>query len=120
MKPINVTQGVFQVGGPEISAPEDCCVYLVDLGRPLLIDTGSGREPRQLIYNLEKVGYSPQDISLVILTHCHIDHVGGAPFLTERYSLPLAIHELDAPAVEKGDARLCTEMSLFSAMAPLR
>jgi glyoxylase-like metal-dependent hydrolase (beta-lactamase superfamily II) len=88
-----------------MTSPEDCHIYLVDMGRPILIDAGFGRDPRKLVRNLEILEYSPKDISLLVLTHCHIDHVGGAPFLAEKYSLPLAIHELDAQAVELGDSR---------------
>ncbi len=105
MEPFKVTEGVFMVGGPEITGPDDCCVYLVDLGRPILIDAGAGNSVRRLVDNLEGMGYSPRDIALLVLTHCHIDHVGGAPYLNEKYGIPLAAHELDASPLEKGDAR---------------
>ena len=105
MKPFKVTEGVFQVGGPDMTAPEDCCFFLVDMGRPILIDTGAGGDRRRFLNNIEDLGYSPRDIKLVVLTHCHIDHVGGAVFLADKYKIPLAIHELDAPPVEEGDTR---------------
>jgi glyoxylase-like metal-dependent hydrolase (beta-lactamase superfamily II) len=104
-KPFKITEGVFQVGGPDMTAPEDCCFYLVDMGRPVLIDAGAGVAPRKLRENLRGLGYAPQDIKLVVLTHCHIDHVGGALQLAEKYKLPLAIHESDAQPVEQGDDR---------------
>ena len=105
MKPVKITEGVYQVGGPGMTAPEDCCVYLVDMGKPVLIDAGAGDSVDMIIRNLEDLGYRPRDISTVVLTHCHIDHVGGAPVLAEKYGLPLAIHEMDAAAVEGGDPR---------------
>jgi glyoxylase-like metal-dependent hydrolase (beta-lactamase superfamily II) len=105
LRPFKITEGVYQVGGPDMTAPEDCCSFLVDAGRPVLIDTGAGTAPRKLVKNLEGLGYSPGDIKLVVLTHCHIDHVGGAPYLVEKYRLPLAIHELDAAPLEEGDSR---------------
>jgi glyoxylase-like metal-dependent hydrolase (beta-lactamase superfamily II) len=103
---IKVSEGVYQVGGPELTSPEDCCVYLIDLGRPILIDTGSGTDVQRLVRNIESLGYSPSQLSLIVLTHCHIDHVGGLPYFEKRFKIPAAIHELDAAAVEEGDTRL--------------
>jgi len=105
MDPFKIVEGVYQVGGPDMTAPEDCCFFLVDTGYPVLIDTGAGGAPRKLVRNLDKLGYSPKDIKLIVLTHCHIDHIGGAAFLSEKYRLPIAIHSLDAQAVEEGDIR---------------
>lgn len=30
VKPFKICDGLYQIGGPEITAPEDCCVYLLD------------------------------------------------------------------------------------------
>lgn len=103
MEPFKVTEGVYQVGGPEMTAPEDCCVYLVDLGAPTLIDAGSGADVEGLRDNLEKVGYPPASLKALVLTHAHIDHAGGAPWFVEKYKLPVYMHELDAPVLERGD-----------------
>jgi len=117
MATIKVTEGVYQIGGPELTSPEDCCVYLVDLGRPILIDTGSGMDVKRLVRNLESLEYYVKGISLIVLTHCHIDHIGGLPYLESRYGLPAAIHELDAAAVEQGDSRL-TAANLYGTKFP--
>lgn len=103
MEPFEITPGVFQVGGPDMTASEDAAVYLVDLGIPMLIDTGSGANTKGLLRNIMTVGYLPKDISLVILTHAHIDHIGGASFLKEKYDMRLAMHELDVQAIETAD-----------------
>lgn len=120
MKAQKITEGVFQVGGPQLTSPDDCCFYLVDTGRPILVDAGAGTEPRKLVANLESLGYSPRDIELVVLTHCHIDHIGGAAHLAQRYSLPMAIHELDAAPVEEGDSRRTAATWYGVDFAPLK
>lgn len=105
MRPEKITEGVYIVGGPEITSPDDCCVYLVDLGRPILVDAGAGRSAPLLARNLEEIGYSARDLSLLVLTHCHIDHVGGAGYFMEKYGVRLAAHELDAQPLREGDKR---------------
>jgi glyoxylase-like metal-dependent hydrolase (beta-lactamase superfamily II) len=60
----------------------DCNVLLVDTGtKKILIDTGSGNfngdTAGKLIANLQQVQIKPTDITDVILTHAHSDHVGG-------------------------------------------
>lgn len=60
----------------------DCNVLLVDTGQnKVLIDTGSGllngATVGKLIENLQQVQIKPSDITAVILTHAHGDHVGG-------------------------------------------
>ncbi len=103
MKPFQVAPGVYQVGGPDLTSGNDCCVYLVDHGYPVLIDAGAGTSIRSLLDNIREVGYDPAALKAVIITHCHIDHVGGAPYFAEELGLPLIMHELDAPVVEEGD-----------------
>ncbi len=98
-----ITEGVFRVGGGDLTSDEDCFVYLVNLGKPILIDTGAGRSIRKLAENLEELEVGPDNLSLVVLTHCHIDHVGGAHFFWDRFGIPLAAHQLDASTLEKGD-----------------
>ncbi len=95
--------GVYLVASPQITAPEDCCVYLVNLGDLILIDTGCGKSASAILENVESLGFSSKDISAVIATHCHIDHIGGIPPLRKRTGCHVIAHELDAPAIETGD-----------------
>lgn len=55
---------------------------VIDTGADLvLIDTGSGEAAGPnaglLVENLQGAGIAPEDISVVVLTHGHADHVGG-------------------------------------------
>ncbi len=95
--------GVYLVASPQITAPEDCCVYLVNLGDLILIDTGCGGSASAILENVESLGFNSKDISAVIATHCHIDHVGGIPPLRKRIGCHVIAHELDAKAIETGD-----------------
>lgn len=69
----------------------------------VLIDTGSGfgHSNQHLQDGLQQVctqyGYALdfQDLTHILITHGHIDHIGGLHFIRERSGALLGIHELD-------------------------
>lgn len=65
-----------------------------------LVDTGAGDNKDYLFSKLKENNVEPEDIELIINTHCHFDHIGG------NYLFPdakVAIHESDAVSVKNGD-----------------
>jgi glyoxylase-like metal-dependent hydrolase (beta-lactamase superfamily II) len=72
-------------------------------GELVMIDAGAGRSSRILQKNIEEEGLNPKAISTLILTHCHIDHIGSAPYFRDNFGCKIVIHDLDADAVEEGD-----------------
>lgn len=105
MKTEEIVSGVYVVGGASITQAEDAAVYLIDFaGSLVLIDCGAGRSASQIVRNIEMLGLDPVQLTHLILTHCHIDHIGSAPFFRERYGAKIIIHEEDARAFETGDS----------------
>lgn len=104
MKAEKISEGVWLVGGPNVSHSEDATVFVVELGVKLvMIDSGAGRSAARILKNIKEAGLDPLQVEGLILTHCHIDHIGGAPFFRKELGCSLYIHELDAAAVERGD-----------------
>ena len=64
----------------------------------LLIDTGwsTPEALSALGSGLSQLGYSPKDVTRVLLTHLHADHCGLAGTLQRRYGTEVGIHRLDA------------------------
>jgi glyoxylase-like metal-dependent hydrolase (beta-lactamase superfamily II) len=104
MRPQEVHEGVYIVGSPELTVPEDCYVYLIDLGDLVMIDVGAGRSIAAILENVASLEMSHKNIAAVVATHCHIDHIGGIPELRKRTGIQVIAHELDATAMEAGDA----------------
>jgi len=117
-------KGVHRVAGPDLTDSRDCNVYLIDMAEPVLIDSGFGMALDETIANIEASGVLPSSIAAIILTHCHIDHMGGASSLRERLGARLYMHELDADIVERGDDRLtaafCFEVEFHPLMIDVR
>ena len=110
--------GIYLIGGPGITAADDAAIYLIDFaGTLVLIDSGAGKSASQIVRNVEMLGFNPANISDLILTHCHIDHIGSAPFFKKQYQTKILIHELDAKAVETGDS-LKTAANWYSTTFP--
>ncbi len=103
MQAYEIIKDIFMVGGPEITDGRDGCVYFLGLEAPILIDTGAGWSVDQITKNIKKLGFDPRALKTVLLTHCHIDHIGGVPEIKRRFGSRIHIHELDAPPAENGD-----------------
>ncbi|MEM6711725.1 MAG: MBL fold metallo-hydrolase [Pseudomonadota bacterium] len=43
----------------------------------VLFDTGSGGDDGQLVEVMAEAGYAPDDVTIVVVTHMHPDHIGG-------------------------------------------
>ncbi len=75
----------------------DSNYYLVG---DILVDTGTGHNEDYLISQLEKHNVKREDITLIINTHCHFDHVGGNHFFEDA---KIAIHKLDAVSLKNNN-----------------
>lgn len=94
---------VYQVGGNNLSRPEDCCVYFLESnGEGAVIDCGAGASADRILENISSGGFALDMIRYIIVTHGHIDHIGGLWAMNDRLSAQVAAHELELPAVEDG------------------
>ena len=103
-KSFEVFNGIFCVGGPELSHPQDALAYLV-MGQEssALIDAGSGKGSIAIWENISSLGQEPQQLTYLVLTHAHVDHIGGAAFIKEKTGCRIVAHQGDQEATESGD-----------------
>ncbi|WP_139172850.1 MBL fold metallo-hydrolase [Marinobacter sp. AC-23] len=87
--------------------------FLLEVGdRIVLVDTGAGEQfgpgiGGNLLDSLDAVGFSPDDVTDVLITHAHSDHVGGSSKMDKSYSpTPQSI--------------LVSRISIFSWIAKMR
>ena len=65
----------------------------------IIIDPGcySDEEKETLVNYVEKTGLTPK---MLLNTHCHLDHVFGNKFISEKYGLTLQIHANEKVVLE--------------------
>lgn len=68
----------------------------------ILIDTGHSKTVEHFSEAMAKLGKSPSDISLIVLTHTHFDHAGGARAIKDLTAAPLAVHREEADNLRRG------------------
>lgn len=79
MSVTEVTKGVWRAGTRWVNW------YFVDAGVEgcVLVDAGLPKYHKALAKSLNELGKRPSDVTAVVLTHGHVDHVGMAPYLAE-------------------------------------
>lgn len=70
-------------------------MFLVAEQSLTLIDTGFGGSMPAVFEFIRKLGRKPEEISLVILTHNHLDHTGGLEELRNLATVKVAAHRKD-------------------------
>jgi hydroxyacylglutathione hydrolase len=72
-----------------------------------LVDTGFENTPVDYVFSLiRELGRRPEEINYVVNTHRDGDHVLGNNVIKDRTKAKIAIHELEAEAVETADIEL--------------
>ena len=83
--------------------------FFIDAPEPAIVDTGIASSPAEgMVPALEKLGRRIEDVRWILLTHGHIDHVGGAHALWELTGrrAKVVIHEADAPLLRSRRAHV--------------
>jgi glyoxylase-like metal-dependent hydrolase (beta-lactamase superfamily II) len=83
----------------------DCNVFIFE---DIIIDTGTGENREYILNSIKEAGLDVEDLSLIVNTHNHYDHIGGNRYL----DLEVAMHQDDALALEMGDD-MATAASMF-------
>ena len=115
-------ENVYRVADSELTHHYDSSAYLVMGDAPALVDCGSGKAHNKLLGVLASLGARPENIAVVLGTHCHYDHIAGIERLRkENPALPLALHEADAAPVETADSeRTCAGWFFGERISPQR
>ena len=63
------------------------CTLVTDGRANILIDAGISM--RRIAAGLRRAGIPPEDLTAVLVTHEHSDHISGLPMLTKHFDIPV-------------------------------
>lgn len=76
--------------------------YLLIGDQTIIVDTGDPGFSRQILNALQAHDLKRSDVSMIFLTHGHIDHFGSVYELKRQLDVPVAIHRTDVPYLLDG------------------
>lgn len=71
-------------------------VLIEDDGELTLVDSGYPRDRALLEAAVRRLGRQPADLSAMLLTHAHVDHLGSAQWLRQTFGVPVHCHTGEA------------------------
>lgn len=91
IKPFQIYRNLYYVGDSWV------CAYLIDTGEGLLlIDSGNCGAVAVLIHTIWEAGFNPADVKWLVISHGHVDHIGGANFFKRMFGTKIYLGAPDA------------------------
>ena len=95
-------------------------VYVLVGDTLTLIDTGLPHNTKKILsYITETLKRKPEDVSTIILTHAHIDHIGNVAELHDVTGAKIAAHQADANFMEKKQTMPPSKSLMIRVVSPL-
>jgi glyoxylase-like metal-dependent hydrolase (beta-lactamase superfamily II) len=86
----------------------------------VLVDTGTGMTHHGLDKNLNALGSSISQVTDIILTHSHIDHIGGVIPIVEEVSPKIHLHKAEADPINQGNMSQTLSSTFGVDLPPLK
>jgi glyoxylase-like metal-dependent hydrolase (beta-lactamase superfamily II) len=90
-----IIPGVYMMDGIR-----GCHVYVIVDAGVTIVDTGMGGNARTILGAVKGLGYGPSDIKRIVITHCHIDHIGSLRVLRDASKAEVMAGEADVDVIE--------------------
>ncbi|MEV6279209.1 MBL fold metallo-hydrolase [Nocardia sp. NPDC051832] len=84
MKIDQVSDSVYVVAGTNVN-----WALVSDGSGVTVIDAGYPADSADVLDSVTQIGHQLADIAAVLITHAHLDHIGGVPALVERAGMPV-------------------------------
>src|SRR3954463_7374545 len=101
MSAVQLATGIWRIP----TVPFDlinCFLLADDDGSLTLVDAGLKRAEKKVLAALAGLGKAPEDVQRIVVTHAHLDHVGGLAGAKEATGAEVLVHDRDAVYLQSG------------------
>lgn len=96
---------------PIASSSSGNCIYIGNDDAHILVDVGiSGKKTEA---GLNKLDLKGEDIDAILITHEHIDHIGGLGIISRKYNIPIYATEPTVEAIKQNSKLGSVDSDLF-------
>lgn len=97
--PFKIADGLYYVGSQDLAA------YLITTPQGnILLNANYIRSPPQIRHSVEALGFRWRDLRVLLISHAHVDHAGGAAEIVRETGAKLEVMEGDVDVIESGGA----------------
>ena len=97
VEPFRVAGNVYYVGATEVAS------YLITTPEGhFVLDGGLPQTAPQILSNIERLGFDPADVELLLNSHAHYDHAGGLAELEARTGAAILLSAGDVDQARRG------------------
>lgn len=97
LPPFRIADGLFYVGSRDLAA------YLVATpAGEILINANLPDSAPAILHSIEQLGFQPHDVKILLISHAHSDHAGGAAASLRATGARYEVMAGDVPVVESG------------------
>ncbi len=101
---------------PIASGSSGNCIYIGSDNTHLLVDVGISK--KRIEEGLQSLELTGDDIDGILITHEHIDHIGGLGVMARKYNIPVYATRDTIEAIKSYDRLGAVEEDIFHPIAP--
>lgn len=106
LKPFRIAGNLYYIGDQKV------CSHLVDTGDGLLVfDSGFPCTTHLMLQAIWELGFDPKDVKIIIHSHEHFDHIGGACEFQTLFGTKLAVSRAGAEVMRDHPEQVYMEAS---------
>ena len=96
-----ITEGLYRISGKRSN------IYLLADESLILVDTGMPGDEEIILSAVQKIGWSPDKLKYILITHAHLDHVGSLAALKAVTGARVVASRIERDHIE-GRRMLCS------------